>query len=469
MSSATPHLERSIGLLGAVALVVGAVIGAGIYALIGVITAKAGDATWLAFVVAVLVSLIGAVPVIQLSSAVPRAGAGYVFASRLLFPMAGTITSGVIVAAGASSTALAMIALSTYLPPWITFGFPAHLIAIAILAAFYVVMLFGMQLAIGLQIALVAQKVIALGIYCVVGVAVTKLHFGFTPRGGAGAFFTAVVLCYNSCLGFQVLAEMGEEIRNAKRTIPLALLIGGIVFTSIYILIGAVLVGTLPYSAENYNPDNAPLSASAMLILPASVVAFVNLGSFAAALTALNAGALALPRELFAQSRDGILPAPLSRVSPRSHMPVGSVTAFFAIVIALVSLRLDQEFYGLMAAVGIQTVTAVLGVAALRLKSKFPDRYRAAYITCPTMLLWGCTVVTAIVTAGFVAIMAAERPVVVVLYAVLIAALAAYHALRVAYLGRAGHPYAEIVRLVPGDEEAAEPAGPGVLEQESEA
>jgi len=467
--SPKPHLERTIGLIGAVALVVGAVIGAGIYALIGVIAAKAGDATWLAFVCAVVVSLIGAVPVIQVASAMPRAGAGYVFASRMLFPMAGTVTSGTIVAAGACSTALAMLALSTYLPPWITFGAPPYLIAIAILAGVYVVMLFGMQLAIGLQIVMVAQKVIALGIYCVAGAAATKLHFGFEPRGGTGAFFTAVVLCYNSCMGFQVLAEMGEEIKDAKRNIPLALLIGGVVFTAIYIVIGAVLVGSLPYSPENYDPEHAPLSASALLFLPAPIVAFVNLGSLTAALTSLNAGAMALPRELYAQSRDGILPAVLSRVSRRSHGPVASVTAFFAIVIALVLLHLDQEFYGLMAAVGIQTVTAVLCIAALRLKARYPERYRGAYINCPSWLLWACTVTTVIVTVGFVAIMASERPIVVVIYGILGVSLAVYHAVRVAYLRRIGHAYAEIVRQIPGDEEVQADAAPALAEQESEA
>lgn len=469
MAPPQPHLQRTIGLTGAVALVIGGVIGAGIYALIGSIGAKAGNATWLAFVAAMFVSVIGAVPVIQVASAMPRAGAGYMFASRLLFPMAGTITSGVILVAGASSTSLTMIAITTYLPPALTFGVPPHLIAVGMLIAFYLIMLLGLQLAIGLQVIMVAQMLAALGLYCLAGLYSTPLHFSMTPRQGGGEFFIAIVLCYNSCMGFQVLAEMGEEIRNAKRNIPLALLIGGVIVSAIYIVVGMVLVNSLPFTPENYDPDNAPLNASALLFLPPAAVMFINFGSLTAGLTSLNAAAVALPRELFAQSRDGILPESLSYVAPRTHSPLRAITAFFALMIALVLANLDQDFYGLMAAIGIQVVTAALCLGALRLNTKFPELNKDAYISFPNWIVWTCTVVTVVVTVGFVAMMASEMPVVIVCYAVLVAFLAVYHVVRVQYARRAGIPYDERVRRLPGDDEVENGAPPALAEQESEA
>lgn len=469
MSPPNLHLERTIGLTGAVALVVGGVIGAGIYALIGSIGAKAGNATWLAFLIAMFVSLVGAVPVIQVASAMPRAGAGYLFTSRLLFPMAGTVTSGIILIAGASSTALTMIALTTYLPPSLTFGMSPHHIALGILAVFYLIMLFGLKLAIGLQVIMVAQMLVALGLYCLAGVYSTPLHLSVVPRLGAGAFFVAVVLCYNACMGFQVLAEMGEEIRHAKRNIPLALLIGGAIVSVIYMLTGTVLVSSLPYTPEAYDPENAPLNASALLFLPAPVVAFINFGSLTAGLTSLNAAAVALPRELFAQSRDGILPASLGRITPRTHSPLRAVTAFFALLMALVLLNLKQEFYGLMAAIGIQIVTAAICIGSLRLNSKFPEQYRSAYIVFPLWLLWACTITTIVLTVGFIWIMASEMPAVVLCYTGIAAALAFYHAARTARLRRAGIPYDERVRRIPGEDEIDDAPAPAMNEQESEA
>lgn len=469
MSANKPHLERSIGLAGATALVVGAVIGAGIYALIGPIGAKAGNATWLAFVAAMIVSVVGAVPVIQVASAMPRAGAGYMFASRLLFPMAGTVMSGVIIVAGASSTALTMIAITTYLPVSLTFGVPPHLISVGMLIVFYFVMLFGLRLAIGLQMIMVAQMLVALGIYCVAGAVSTPLHFSFTPRGGGGDFFIAIVLCYNACMGFQVLAEMGEEIRHASRNIPLALFIGGAIISAIYIVVGTVMVNALPFTPENYDPANAPLNASGLLFLPAFVVTFINFGALTAGLTSLNAAAVALPREIFSQSRDGILPESLSRVAPHTHSPLRAVTVFFVLLIALVAANFDQEFYGLMAAVGIQLVTAVICIGSVRVNAKFPEFYRNAYITFPIGVLWSCTIATIVVTVGFVALLAREMPSVVLCYLALAVGLAIYHVVRVSYLRRIGVPYDERVRSLPGDDEVENGGAPALQEQEAEA
>ncbi|MBM3289319.1 MAG: APC family permease [Candidatus Hydrogenedentes bacterium] len=469
MSSSKQHLERTIGLAGAVSLVIGGVIGAGIYALIGSIGEKAGNATWLAFVIAMFVSVVGAVPVIQVASAMPRAGAGYMFASRLLFPMAGTVTSGIILVAGASSTSLTMIALTTYLPPSLTFGLPPNMIAVGILLVFYAIMLLGLQLAISLQVIMVAQMLVALGIYCVAGLYSTPLDFSIVPRQGGGAFFIAIVLCYNSCMGFQVLAEMGEEIKNAKQNIPLALLIGGAIVSAIYIVVGMVLVNSLPYTPENYDPGNAPLNSSALLFLPPAAVLFINFGSLTAGLTSLNAAAVALPRELFAQSRDGILPESLSYVAPRTHTPLRAITAFFVLMVALVLANLDQDFYGLMAAIGIQVVTAALCLGSMRLKRKYPELVKDAYISFPEWLVWTCTIVTVVVTVGFVAMMASEMPIVIVCYAALVAFLVVYHVVRVRYARRVGIPYDDRVRRIPGDDETAPNGAPPFAEPESEA
>lgn len=448
-----PHLERTITLPGAVALVVGAVIGAGLYALIGSMGAKAGNAVWLAFVIAMIVSIIGAIPIIQVASAMPRAGAGYLFSSRLLFPMAGTVTSGVIVVAGACSTALTMVALTSQLPSTMTFGLSPHISAIAVLLVFYVIMLFGLKLAIGLQVLMVGQMIVALGIYCVAGLLHADLTFSLSPRDEAGAFFLVVVLCYNSCMGFQVLAEMGEEIQHAKRNIPLALLIGGAIVAALYIMVSMIFVNTLPYSPEAYRAENAPLTASAQMFLPGWAVAFLGLGAVTAGLTSLNAAAVALPRELFAQSRDRVLPAAFSRVAPHAHTPLVSVTAFFALAAALLLVRMDEEFYGLMAAVGIQVITAAIGVGSLRLPAKYPELYRNAYVTFPIGLLALCTTITLIVTVGFLFIVLTERWSVLVVYAALAAALALYHRVRVAHMRATGVEFDRLVRSIPGSGE----------------
>jgi amino acid transporter len=454
-STAGPALERAMGLHGAVALVVGAVIGAGIYSLIGPIAAMAGGATWLAFISAMTISLIGVIPVIQIACTLPRAGGGYLFTSRLLFPMAGTILSAWVLIAGTCSTAVATLALVTYLPlpahPLIT----PHSVGLALVLAFYLILLLGLRMAVGVQIVMVAQMLLALFIYCVAGIFRADLQMSLTPREGATGFLMAVVLCYNSCFGFQVLAEMGEEIKNARRTIPLALLFGGLTVTLIYVIVGTVLVGTLPFSPDAYKDVAKPLGASAALFLPAPVVAFIGFGAVTAGLTSLNAAAMSLPREVFAQARDGMLPERLARVGGRTHTPIAAVTVFFALMIAVILTFRDLEFYGYTAAVGLQVMTSVLCIASLRLRAKYPDRYEKAFIRFPNWALLACTAVTVLASIGFVALIVSERPSVAAIYGVLTVLAAAYHAARVRYLRNNGFPWDERVGRIPGSDEAA--------------
>lgn len=451
--TAAPALERAIGLHGAVALVVGAVIGAGIYSLIGPIAAMAGGATWLAFVLAMTISLIGVIPVIQIAGTLPRAGGGYLFTSRLLFPMAGTIMSAWVLIAGTCSTAVATLALVTYLPLPEHSLITPHSIGLALVLTFYLILLSGLRMAVGVQVIMVAQMLLALFFYCAAGIFRADFQLSLTPRAGATGFLMAVVLCYNSCFGFQVLAEMGEEIKNARRTIPLALLFGGLTVTVIYVVVGTVLVGTLPYSPEAYKDVAKPLGASAALFLPAPVVAFVGFGAVTAGLTSLNAAAMSLPREVFAQARDGMLPERLARVGGQTHTPIAAVTVFFALMIAVILTFRDLEFYGYTAAVGLQAMTSVLCIASLRLRARYPDRYEKAFIRFPRWALVACTVVTVLASVGFIALIVSERPSVAAIYGVLTVLAAAYHAARVRYLRSRGFPWDELVRQIPGSDE----------------
>lgn len=435
----TPELARTIGLGGAIAFVVGGVVGAGIYALIGPIGAQAGTAIWLAFAIAIVVSLLGAIPLIQLASALPRAGAGYLYASRLLLPVMGTITSAWVILGGACSTCVVSLALVSYLPLPETLAAYPHLAAIAVIAMFYTILLLGVRFAMGLQVVMAAQMLAALLVYIIAGVAQVDLAFSVVPRGGASGFLLAVILCYNTCLGFQVLAEMGEEIRDARRTIPLALFIGSGLVAVIYILVGMVFVNSLPFDTAAYDSINAPLSASGALLLPPALFAFVNFGAITAGLTSLNAAAIAIPRELYAQARDGVLPARVARIAPHAKAPLVALTVFVVLVVVLMLTQRDLDFYGYMAAVGIQIMTSALCFACLRLRTKFPDAYSSAYIRFPTWVLLLCTGVTVIASIGFVSLIAIERPSVALAYLVLTIAAWTYHKFRRGVLARSGN------------------------------
>lgn len=446
----TPKLRREITLPGAVALVVGGVIGAGIFVMVRDIGAQTGQAIWLSFAVAIVVSMIGVIPVIQLAGALPRAGAGYLFASRLLTPYFGVLISAWVLLGGACSTSVVARTLAQYLQDYLLADMPVGFMAAGILLLFYGIYAFGVRLAMSLQMIMAVQFLAALILYGVAGL----FHAGFamtvTPIQGVSGFLMSVLLSYATCMGFQVVAEMGEEIRDARRTIPLALLIGGAIVAVIYILVGTVFVNSMPYDEALYAGMNAPLRASAELFLSGAAVHFIGLGALTAGLTSLNAAALALPRELFAQARDGMLPAVLASINRRTGTPQHAVTAYFILVGALLLCQFETDFYGYMAAMGILAISSALGLAALRLVKRFPERYAGAYIQFPMPLLYVCAIITILVALIFGAVIVLERPAVIGTYLAWTVLVSGWYFIRTKSF--TGEDWARIA-AIPGEDE----------------
>lgn len=418
-------LQRSIHLPGAVALVVGGVIGAGIFVQVQPIAAGSGGAIWLAFLTAIVISIFGVIPIIELAGAIPRAGAGFLFASRMLTPGLGYLTSWWLLLGGGASTSVVSLTLAKYLP--ITSS--PHVSALLVLGVFFVVFQFGLRLAMSLQVLMALQFVVALVLYGVAGAWHADLLVDVLPDRGVAPFIEAMLLAYATCMGFQVIAEMGEEIHNARRNIPLALIIGGALVAVIYILVGQVYVSTLHLHGGEAAPVfQQPLTESAAPFLGRGALWFLGLGAVTAGLTSLNAAAIAMPREFYAQARDGLAPRALAAVSPRTHTPQHAVTVYFIFVALLILLWRDTDFYGLAAAIGILGVSSVLCFAALRLPRTFPGRHAHAFIRFPRWVLLICTVVTVAVSLAMGAVLAMERPLVVGVYAFwTLLALTVYH------------------------------------------
>ncbi len=427
------NLRRSIGLLGGVALVVGAVIGAGIFVLIAEIAAQAGPAIGVAFALAMLVSLISVFPLIQVSGALPRAGAGYFYSSRLLSPFIGLLASWWIILGGMCLTIVSTLTLGVYVNQYLPFGLPLEMTAILLLLVFYGVYLLGLRVAVAMQVVMMVQFVTALAIYAIKGAASTDLVFALNAPAGTVPLLMAVLLCYSTCLGFQVVAELGEEMREPRRNIPLSLLIGGLITATVYMVVGTVFVSTMRLDAAGYRALEAPLSESAVGFLGPFWLRFLALAAIMAGLTSLNAGATALPREIFAQARDGLLPKALAKVSPRTGAPQHAVTVFLAGVLLWLSLGWalgqDVDYYGYTGAIGILVMSSVICVAALRLPKRYPEELAKAYIRFPQWFMALCTVITILASLGFGAVIIRERPSALYVYALATAAATAYYRL----------------------------------------
>ena len=446
-------LERSIGLPGGIALVIGGVIGMCIYALIAAVGAQAGSALWIPFTLAIIVSAIGVAPLILIASALPRAGGGYLYTSRLINPLVGTVTSFLTILGASSSTAMVALGLSGYITPFLPIDVPVRVLAILLPLVFYVLYFFGLRLAAGIQMILAAQLILALLVYGFSGIAEAGLNFSVSFPQGLGGLIMATILCYSVCMGFQVIAEMGEEMKNARRNIPLSLLIGGLMVLFIYLIVGTVFINAVPYDFEKIEVMTAPLMETGRIFLPEFWVVFLSVGALSAGLTSFNAGAIALPRELFSLARDGIMPVALSKLHKRTRAPMNAVTVYFAFTIILILFGKSIDFYGVMTAVGILMMTAIIAIAAVRLPTKFPDRYERAYFKLSKGWLVIIAVISVVSCLGFIFLVLIELPVVGVIYACWIVVVCIYYFLRVTYLKKAGVDWDARIQQIPGFDE----------------
>ncbi|MBN1573984.1 MAG: APC family permease [Deltaproteobacteria bacterium] len=448
-------LDRPVGLVGAISLVIGGVIGMGIYALIASVGAYAGNAMWLAFTAALLISVIGVIPIIQIASALPRAGAGYLYASRLLHPLVGLITSWWVVFAVANTLTFVSMGMADYIAKTLNIEDPKMILYLTILfpVIFYLLYFLGVRLAILIQIVLVALLIVALLAYGIMGTLEVGLKFSTYLPQGIGGFIMATVLCYTAFFGFQVIAEMGEEMQNAKRNIPLSLFIGGVSILVIYIIVGTVFITSVEYNFEAIKAIKAPLMDSGKGFLPYFWVLMLGLGAIAAGLTSFNGGAIAIPRELFSQARDEIIPAFIGKIHKRSGSPMIAMGLFFLLVIVMILMRWDIDYYGAITAVGILLMTAMISVSALRLTKKYPKAYKNAYLNIPRALLWIIVILSIISCLGFIALVMTEAMSIGYMYIGATLVTVIYYLIRMVFLKARGVDFSKRMERMPGFDE----------------
>lgn len=391
-------LKNKIGLLGGVGIVVGGVIGMGTYALIPGIVANAGPAAWLAITIALVVSLMSVLPLIQLSSAMPIAGGGFEYCRRLLSPYAGFLVSWLAVIGGACSLSLISTALMQQYQEFIPAGTPPHLAAMIFVAVFYLFYLLGLKIVTMAQVVFCLQLLIAIFMYfCpILFLKDFTLHATLPESYN---FLLAIILAFNICLGFQIIIELGEEMKSPSRNIPLALLIGGAIILLVYLCVTFAYIFSvgLPHMSEKI-----PLINTAFPYYGSAGIIFIKLGVISSGLASFSGGAIALPRELFAMARAGALPNYFQQLDKGSN-PSRAVGLFFGLVLGIMTAGnileyigiIDKyfgpdiiDFYAYMAIFGIMIMTIVMSVAALRLPKLMPNEYAAAYIRFPKWLLY---------------------------------------------------------------------------------
>jgi len=398
-------LQRKVGLFETVAMIVGLVIGAGIFGMTATITGMTGPSVFIAFILACLPSLFVVLFEIQLTGTLPVTGANYVTVTRVLSPFWGGIISFSAVLALLAANILVAVIFGDYFIAFVQafvpgFTMDGKILAIAILVFFALINYFGVTLASWLQIIFFLIFVLGMVIFSVVGMAnfdATKL----TPLYPKGTimFIVAIVLASYVWSGLLALADIGGEVKNPRRNLPLALIIAFLIILVLYTIQPLALVATMDWQ-EVAKIGNPAIMIDASRLMPGWGLDLIFIAALGAIVTTINALTWSASRDLLAWARDGMFPRAVAHLS-RFKTPDVSILIIAVIQVLGVMMAATIDKYALASVLASSLITIILAWCVLRIPKKMPELYKKALFKFNPFWRW-FTYIGALITSGIV-------------------------------------------------------------------
>jgi APA family basic amino acid/polyamine antiporter len=357
-------LRRDLGLVDAVGVGFGAIIGAGIFVVTGVAAGIAGPAFLVGLFIAAIAATCNALSSAQLAAEYPQAGGTYEYGYRVLNPWAGFAAGWMFLASKIAAAGTVALGLAGYLDTLVPGVHPRVLAVVAILA-FTGLNYLGIRRTSGANLLIVAVSISALLLFVVAGIGAFRMENlrPFSPAGWRGTLEAAAILFF-AYTGYARIATLAEEVRDPKRTIPRAIMItiGGAVL--LYAAVAIVAVGAV--GADAMAETAAPLHASASAFGYPWIATAVSLGGMTAMLGVILSQLLGLSRMGFAMARRGDLPRFLEHISPQSGVP-GRAVLVIGVVAAMVAATGTLRGVASAASFAILVYYGIANVAALRM------------------------------------------------------------------------------------------------------
>ena len=415
-------LQRTLGAGDLIMLAIGALIGAGIFGAIGtaaagqigpngeIIRTGAGPALVFSFLLLGAACALAGLCYAELAAMIPQAGSAYAYSYATLGELVAWIIGWDLILEYAVGNVAVAISWGDYfvtllrgfglsLPVWLTTGYRTALLSpdpqlhgllasaprvvgmpiLVHLPAFSIVMLITWLLLRGARESstanniMVAIKLMALALFVAVGAAHLNPanYHPFAPNGFRGIHQGAAIVFF-AYIGFDAISTAAEETKNPQRNLPIGILGGLAICTVIYVIVGAVLTGMVPYK-ELAVAD--PLAHALDLAGFKTVGWIVALGAVVSMSAVLLVFQYGQPRIFFAMARDGLLPQWAAKLHPRTHIP-WATTLFTGVFVAAWSLIGDAgETYDLTN-IGTLFAFILVSIGVLVLRYKEPDRPR---------------------------------------------------------------------------------------------
>jgi APA family basic amino acid/polyamine antiporter len=389
-------LRRAIGAVSLTAMGLGAIIGTGIFVIIGEAIGLAGPAIVLSFALAGVTCVFSALSYSELASTIPVSGSAYTYSYATMGEVVAWIIGWDLILEYGVSVAAVAVGWGGYLqsllhsvfgislpdsiagPPGA--GGQVNLPAVVLVLGATALLCVGVRESARTNAAMVAFKLCILALFIVVGVATLLGGDGgnggftpFTPHGTSG-IVSAAALIFFAYIGFDAVSTSGEEAEKPQRDLPIAIVGSLIIATVIYIGVSLVTVGLAP--TDRLAGSSAPL-ADALRIGG-------GYGSWAAdilsvgALVAITSVVLTIlygqTRIMFAMTRDGLLPRSYGKLS-RRRTPV-RITLSFGIGIAILAAFVPLSEIAKLVNIGTLFAFVLVNIGVIVLRRTQPDLER---------------------------------------------------------------------------------------------
>ena len=324
-------LHREIGLFGAVAYGVGTILGAGVYALIGIAAGKAGNAVWLSFAIAAGVAAFSGLSYARLSAILPVSGAEYAYVEESFHSKFWAFIVGwLVLVSSIISAAAVALGFGGYLSSLLSV--PVEIGAAILIVVLSLVNYLGIRESLILNIVMTLIELAGILIIIVLGLGyLGSVDLTYSPTGVTGVV-GAVGIIFFAFIGFEGLVKIGEETRDPTRTIPRALLLSLVITTVLYVLVAVSVVSILPY--QELAASSSPLADAALRAqgpTAALVLAVVALISTANTVLIIL---IATSRIAYGMSARSALPGVFASLHPERGTPRAAILLSMAASVA---------------------------------------------------------------------------------------------------------------------------------------
>lgn len=417
------ELSKSLTAFDLIILGIGAVIGTGIFTIVGTAAAGgpenvgAGPALVISMLLAALASVFAALCYSEFASMIPVAGSAYTYTYATMGEFMAWMVGWILMleyAIGNITVACAwtgylfqlLKGFSKYLPAWLVnppiwlindyrsavtvcekshldpntviphfMGIPisVNIPAIVILLVVTLILTRGVKESTKFAGIMVGLNLLIIFSFIIVGAFYVKPEnwTPFAPNGFEGIFMGAFLIFF-AYIGFDAISTTAEETKNPQKDIPIGIIGTLVICTILYILAALVLTGIMPY---NHIDFQAPIAHAMRVIGQNRLAGFISLGALAGLTSVLLIYQLGTTRILYAMSRDGFIPKTLRQINKKYRTPE-ILTWLSGIIVIIGTFIMDINISASMCIFGTLASFIIVCSAILILRKTDPDRPR---------------------------------------------------------------------------------------------